>query len=283
MITIGSCFSGIGGLELGLERAIPDSVTVWQIEANKFCRKVLAKHWPKSKRYQDIREVEPDELPRVDIICGGFPCQDISLAGLGGGLDGKKSGVWYDMLRVISALRPRCIVLENVPAITNRGLCAILGQLAELGYDAEWCTISAKQMGAPHLRRRWFLVAYPNQETRQQQEPQPRCQKAQELRATSQRGTTTYTNLQRGPEPYGQPMGQKRQLERRSSEASRLHPENYWDQKAPEPVICRMDDGARNGTHRRRLDALGNAVVPQCAEYVGRQITRSGILGGYLD
>lgn len=254
MITIGSCFSGIGGLELGLERAIPDSVTVWQIEANEFCRKVLAKHWPKSKRYQDIREVEPDELPRVDIICGGFPCQDISLAGLGGGLDGKKSGLWYDMLRVISALRPRCIVLENVPVITSRGLCAILGQLAELGYDAEWCTISAKQMGAPHLRRRWFLVAYPHQEARQQQEPQPRCQEAQELRATSQRENDT-----------------------------RGRAANYWGQSAPKPVLRRVDDGTRSGTHRRRLDALGNAVVPQCAEYVGRQITRSGILGGYLD
>ena len=157
---MGSLFSGIGGLELGLERGIPGLQTVWQVEKEEFCRSVLEQHWPNAKRYNDVRTVGAHNLEPVEILCGGFPCQDISIAGKGEGLNGKRSGLWWEFYRIINELRPRVVVMENVPAITIRGLSAVVGSLAQIGYDCQWTIISAKQCGAPHLRRRWFAVAY---------------------------------------------------------------------------------------------------------------------------
>jgi len=114
---IGSLFSGIGGFELGLERAIP-SETIWQVEQDEYCQKVLKKHWPKARIYNDVRDINRETVEPVDILCGGFPCQDISIAGKGAGLNGKKSGLYWEMFRIIRDLRPRVIVMENVPAIT---------------------------------------------------------------------------------------------------------------------------------------------------------------------
>ena len=158
MITIGSLFSGIGGFELGLERAIPNSKTIWQCEQNEFCRKILKKHWPDATIYTDITKMDTQEVPFVDIMCGGFPCQDISLTGKGAGINGKKSGLWWFMHGCISRLRPSVIVLENVPAITFRGGIDVVGAITELGYDCEWGIVPAggpKGFGAPHLRKRW--------------------------------------------------------------------------------------------------------------------------------
>ena len=107
MIRIGSLFAGIGGFELGLERAISGSETIWQVEREPFCQKVLKKHWPNATIYDDVRTVGSHNLESVDILCGGFPCQDISTAGKGKGLEGEKSGLWFEMLRIISELRPR--------------------------------------------------------------------------------------------------------------------------------------------------------------------------------
>jgi len=160
MIKIGSLFAGIGGFELGLERAIPNSETIWQVEQDKFCQRVLRKHWPQSKIYNDVREVSSHNLEPVDLLYGGFPCQDISIAGKGEGLHGKKSGLWWEMHRIIRDIRPRVIVLENVSAVTFRGGLSVIGSLTELGYSCEWGIISARQFGAPHLRKRWFCVAY---------------------------------------------------------------------------------------------------------------------------
>ena len=162
MIKIGSCFSGIGGFELGLERAIPGAKTAWQIEQNKFCQKVLAKHWPNAVIYDDIKTVNTAELEKVDLLCGGFPCQDLSYAGNRKGLhDGKKSSLWFDMLKIISDIRPRVVCLENVPGIFTLGIGTVLGGLAKIGYNAEWQIIQASDFGAPHRRKRWFAIAYP--------------------------------------------------------------------------------------------------------------------------
>ncbi len=161
--TIGSLFAGIGGLELGLERAIPGARTIWQVEQDPYARRVLAKHWPEARRYSDVREVGAHNLEPVDLICGGFPCQDISTAGAGAGLDGERSGLWFEFARIIGELRPRYVVLENVSAIRIRGLGTVLGPgLAALGYDAVWDCIPASAVGAPHRRDRWFCVAYAN-------------------------------------------------------------------------------------------------------------------------
>lgn len=161
MMRIGSLFSGIGGLELGLEAAISGAHTVWQVESAPFPRSILARHWPDADRSVcDVRLAGAHNLEPVEVICGGFPCQDISTAGLGAGLDGAKSGLWTEYARIIRELRPRYVVIENVSALIVRGLERVLGTLAELGYDAEWSTLSAADVGAPHLRRRLFIIAW---------------------------------------------------------------------------------------------------------------------------
>lgn len=158
-LTIGSLFSGVGGLELGLERAGLGPV-LWQAEADSFCRGVLAEHWPDAERFIDVRHVKAGRVRVPDIVCGGFPCQDISLAGTGAGLQGKRSGLWGEFARVISELRPRFVVVENVSALRRRGLGEVLGHLASCGYDATWDCIPASAVGAPHRRDRLFVVAW---------------------------------------------------------------------------------------------------------------------------
>jgi len=159
MLTIGSLFSGIGGLELGLERAGLGPVK-WQVEIDPYCRAVLAKHWPNVERFDDVRKVGAGCLAPVDLICGGFPCQDVSVAGEGAGLAGSRSGLWREFARLAGDLRPHFVVVENVGGLVQRGLIDVLGDLAEIGMDAIWFPLSASDVGAPHERLRIFVVAY---------------------------------------------------------------------------------------------------------------------------
>lgn len=156
-----SLFSGIGGLDLGFERAGFEIVA--QVETDKFCRKVLRKHWPNVALYEDVRHVGKRNLPdAADVIMGGFPCQDISIAGKRQGIkEGTRSGLWLEFARIIGELRPRIVLLENVPAITTLDGTTVISDLAALGYDAEWGIVAASDAGAPHRRERWFCVAYP--------------------------------------------------------------------------------------------------------------------------
>lgn len=159
-----SLFSGIGGLDLGLERA--GIRTVGQVESDPWCRRVLAKHWPDVPRHDDVRTAADwwlkEERPHVDLIFGGFPCQDISNAGRRAGIDGERSGLWSEFHGLIRLLRPRWVLLENVAAILGRGAGRVFGDLAAIGYDAEWDCVPAASVGAPHLRDRWFAIAYPD-------------------------------------------------------------------------------------------------------------------------
>lgn len=156
----GSLFSGIGGLDLGFERA--GFRCAFQVESNEFCRKVLAKHWPDVPRFEDVKTVGPN-LPFCDVLIGGFPCQDVSNAGKGEGIEkGTRSGLWSEFDRIIRLVRPRYVAVENVPGLFTRGFGRVLGDLFKSGYDAEWTTLTAAQFGAPHLRERIFLVAYPD-------------------------------------------------------------------------------------------------------------------------
>jgi DNA (cytosine-5)-methyltransferase 1 len=157
-------FSGIGGFSLGLERA--GMRTVAFCESEPFCRAVLAKHWPTVPCYDDVRTLTANRLAAdgisADVICGGFPCQDISYAGKGAGLAGKRSGLWYEFHRLIAEIRPQYAFIENVSALRSRGLGEVLRSLTEIGYDAEWHCIPASAVGAPHRRDRIWIVAYPN-------------------------------------------------------------------------------------------------------------------------
>lgn len=166
-MNVGSLFAGVGGFDLGLERA--GMVVDWQVEIDPCCRAVLARHFPEARRHEDIRQVGAECLAAVDLISGGFPCQDLSAAGKGAGIDGARSGLWSEFARIVRELRPRYVLVENVPALlTGKGkrwdrapVGRVLGDLAEAGYDAEWACLSAREFGAPHLRKRVWIVAYP--------------------------------------------------------------------------------------------------------------------------
>jgi DNA (cytosine-5)-methyltransferase 1 len=160
MLTLGSLFSGIGGIELGFERTGAFK-TIWHSEIEAYPSAVLEENFPGVKNYGDITKIDWGKVERPDVLCGGFPCQDISVAGKGAGIkEGTRSGLWSEYARAIRELRPRYVVVENVPMLARRGLTRVLGDLAALGYDAEWKIVSAASVGAPHRRERLFIIAY---------------------------------------------------------------------------------------------------------------------------
>lgn len=298
-ITIGSLFSGIGGFELGLERAIPNAKTIWQCEQNKFAQKVLKKHWPDVPIYDDIKEMKHGTIDIVDIICGGFPCQDISQAGKGKGIaNGERSGLWFEMLRIIDMVRPRIAIAENVTAITQkgRGMDIVISSLAQIGYNVEWIDVRAFDEGAPHKRERIFFVAYPNQIDRHkkfgivEKEKRKISKEIQYKREHSNGswnsnpiddGTRCETSNTDGANDRQRTTPPKRMEKKNgfrcgNGKTRRVHERNYWETTPIEPPLCGMDDGISNRVDR--IKALGNAIVPQCSETIGNYIMNSGIL-----
>jgi DNA (cytosine-5)-methyltransferase 1 len=236
-------FAGIGGFSLGLERT-GGFETVAFCEIEEFPRKVLAKHWPEVPQYEDVRTLTKDILDRdgiaVDVITGGFPCQDISCAGRRAGIgEGTRSGLWSEIVRLIGELSPRYVIVENVANLLSgpseqRGgwFGRILGDLAECGYDAEWENIPASALGAPHRRERVWVVAY---------RPQERAKNGlQSILQAAGEG-----ELRRGS----------------------WRP---WVFGVHNPPVCHVDDGVPDymGGHY----AAGNAVVPRIPEMIGRAI-----------
>lgn len=234
-LTFISLFAGIGGIDLGLERAGMQCAA--QVEIDEYATRVLAKHWPNVLRHRDVRTVGVHNLPRVDVIAGGFPCQDISNAGRRAGIDGERSGLWSEYARIICELRPRYVLVENVAALLYRGLDRVLGDLASIGYDAEWSMLSACALGAPHTRERVFIVAYPHSNRRQR----------------------------------GRLCESWQRRDESSNQSTRQIQSDLW--QADHDQICGMADGLSGRLDKgRRLKGLGNAVVPQAAEFVGRLI-----------
>jgi DNA (cytosine-5)-methyltransferase 1 len=240
-------FSGIGGFSYAAERIVGGFETVAFVEREPYCQQILHKHWPSVPIYDDITAFNPEPYS-ADVVCGGFPCQDISTAGKQAGIkEGTRSGLFYELMRVIRLVRPRYVVLENVSAIISNGLDAVLGELAASGFDAEWACIPASAVGACHQRDRWWLVAYANNtgmEAARSKQQSARLEQHREL------GFTANTSSER--------------LERRwacGSTAKQLCPD--WGGYTSKPVLCRGDDGLSNRVER--LKALGNAVVPQVA------------------
>jgi DNA (cytosine-5)-methyltransferase 1 len=208
-------FSGIGGFSLGLERAGMKTVAFCEIEP--YCRAVLRKHWPDVPIYDDVRTLtaarlaadgilsvadtdDQGELQQgriigqerrwscysgIDAICGGFPCQDISVAGKGAGIEGERSGLWSEYARIIGEVRPRYVIVENVAALLGRGLSRVLGDLAALGYNAEWHCIPASAVSAPHRRDRLWIMAYASGSERRQDDSS--CGRVQWADSLSQR------------------------------------------------------------------------------------------------
>lgn len=237
-----SLFAGIGGFDLGLERT-GGFETVAFCEINEFCRRVLAKNWPRVPCYEDVRTLTGDTLDGVgigvDVIVGGFPCQDLSTSGTGDGLDGERSGLWHEFKRLIGELRPSYVVLENSPELLDGWLGDILSSLASLGYDAEWECIPASAVGAPHFRDRLWLVAY-----------------AHGFGPSGQGGLNL--TLRQEAAPFGEAA-----------------PLVVSVQRSTVPFVCGRHDGLPPKLGRSALEALGNAVVPQIPELIGRAILQA--------
>ena len=275
-------FAGIGGFSYAAEKLIGGFETTQFIEIDPFCQKVLKKHWPHVPIHDDIRTFTAKPF-QYQVITGGFPCQDISVAGLQKGItEETRSGLFFELMRVIRMVRPQYVVLENVAAIINRGLDIVLRELSEAGYDAEWSVISASSVGACHQRSRWWLVAYPNDnglpptekcelngETsdRTQERQNQSCQSERSSEPSSSRAiqsSTEFTNsYSKGMERRKFTINTKMQKTGFTWQSNTPHLSPEWRSYVSKSVLCRGDDGLRNRVDRLR--SLGNSVVPQCA------------------
>lgn len=265
-------FSGIGGFSIGLEKAGFETVAFCEID--KKARAVLKKHWPNVQIFEDVSQLTKEKLDEhgisVDVICGGFPCQDISVAGRGAGLEGQRSGLWYEYHRLIKELTPQWVIIENVSALRSRGLDAVLRSLFEIGYDAEWHCIPASAVGAPHRRDRVWVVAYPSGGERE-----PRT-KEQRLLRTLQKDWSVDNYISGRGETYADNVGNTtsaglpnwaNQSLGKSETEPKFKRSDWW---AVEPDVGRVAYGVRGRVDR--LKQLGNAVVPQIPELIGMAI-----------
>lgn len=233
-------FSGIGGFSLGLE-STGGFETIAFCEIDPFCRSILEKHWPGVKIYEDVKDKSIKKI-QADVIVGGFPCQDISSAGKGAGIRGAKSSIWFAMFDAIKAIRPAWVVVENSANLRTRGLREILLQFAAIGYDVEWSTFSARWAGAPHIRKRLYLVAY----------------------------------------PHGKGLHQPRLVRQRSGGAARrrrFRATNAWHSKIRingrpiKPGLRPLVDGVSDRlVWANQIKACGNSLIPQIVHHIGKQI-----------
>ena len=282
-ITFGSLFAGIGGFDLGFERA--GMTCKWQVEIDDYANRVLKKHWPEVSRHRDIKTFPPSPESdwSVDVICGGFPCQDISYVGKGAGLDGERSGLFFDAIRVVRELRPRVVCMENVAALLTRGLDVVVGTLAEIGYRVEWHCIPAAHVGAPHIRDRVFIHAYRNSESTlpvnaeaSRGEGSIPDTESERLRKRWPRGIAGVGEGKENAATLADTIGPGLEIEPRKPgdhdeeqpAAKRSGDKREW--WAVEPDVGRVAHGVPKRVDRLR--GLGNAVVPQVAELVGRMI-----------
>jgi DNA (cytosine-5)-methyltransferase 1 len=263
-LTVGSLFSGIGGLDLGLERAGMN--VIWQSEIDPYACRVLSKHWPEVPNHGDIKAINWGDVVRPDVICGGYPCQPFSNAGKRRGEDDPRH-LWPWVRDAISELRPRYAILENVRGHLSMGGLTVIGELASIGYDAEWRIVSAASVGAPHRRDRLIIVAYPNNtrpHTTQVYSTDTRINALSGFRGCSQNvGNANSQGRQRGS-----------QLQKAVSERCRFNQSStsrgWSNQWQFEPNVGRVANGIPNRVDRLR--GLGNAVVPQVAEVIGRLV-----------
>lgn len=158
---VGSLFAGIGGFDLGFERAGGFEIA-WQCEIDPNKRAALAKWWPYCERFEDITTLDPSQLSAVDVVTAGFPCQDNASCGRRAGLAGRKSGLWSYVPAILRTTRPRYVLVENPPGVLKRGASVVLADLAELGFNAEWDVLPAAVVGSPQLRARVWILAYPS-------------------------------------------------------------------------------------------------------------------------
>lgn len=261
MLKVLDLFSGIGGFSLGLERT-GGFQTVAFCEIGEYPRAVLTANWPGVPLYDDVRTLTADRLAAdgiaVDAICGGFPCQDVSDAGPRTGISGARSGLWFEYARLIGEIKPQWVIIENVLALRYRGLGSVLRSLHEIGYDAEWHCIPACAIGAPHIRDRIWIVAYPT---------------------GSRPHASALAGLHQEAARPGARNGESERLCDPRMEGTVAVPDpgalveiglsNQWE---TEPDVARVGNGLPSKLVASGIAALGNAVVPQIVEMIGKSI-----------
>lgn len=270
---VGSLFAGIGGFDIGFEAA--GFKTAWQVEIDPVCRAVLCDRFPRARQLEDVRQVGAENLSRVDVIVGGFPCQDLSTAGRRRGLEGERSGLFFEVIRILDELRPQWVVLENVTGLLHskdgRDFQTVIGALAQCGYVGYWRVLNAQYFGVPTRRRRVFLVAglgaHPPIEFLADTTPvgtfsgPPRP-----TRYPAEISGWTYPTLLSGRSPAQIDLGG----------SGLVAVENGWDQmvswqrEAEDNGFCLGLDAANFA----EAHAAGNAVVPQVAEWIARHLMR---------
>ena len=271
-------FAGIGGFSYAATKLVGGYRTTQFIEIDPFCQKILKKHFPFTPIHDDIRTFTA--IPgQYDVICGGFPCQSISVAGNRAGItEESRSGIFYELMRVIRMVRPRFVVLENVAAILNNGLDIVLGELSQAGYDAEWSVISASSLGACHRRSRWWCVAYTNDygsptssisgfdDQTNNDTSQRTNQTSKSSRSIESADSGVIQSFTKPTDSNGKRLQRENfsQMEREiwtKGITRRLNPD--WRSYASKPILRRGDDGLSYRVDRTK--ALGNSVVPQVA------------------
>jgi DNA (cytosine-5)-methyltransferase 1 len=301
-LNVGSLFSGVGGIELGFDRAGGFS-TNWFVECEPYAQAILRKRFPDAIIYDDVTKIDFRSVPKVDVLTGGFPCQDISNAGKRVGIEGSRSSLWKYYVEAIRVLRPKYALIENVSALIGRGLDVVLADLAQIGYDAEWHCISASCVGAPHRRDRVFVigvrtvnVAYScrvgNKASMGQEECErndEKCSCSEPARAGDDVAYASADGFQGGCAYEGGLVGcceerrvfqsaggniqadvsdcDRQGLQGEKSEAGSFARRGWW---AVEPDVGRVVDGVSFRVDR--IKCLGNAVVPQCAEIFAKAI-----------
>tara|TARA_B100000131_G_scaffold321786_1_gene373716 strand:- start:15644 stop:16549 length:906 start_codon:yes stop_codon:yes gene_type:complete len=283
-LTILDTFSGIGGFSYAAERLVGGFETTQFVENNPYCQKILKKHWPNVPIHDDIKTYTAKPF-QFDVLCGGFPCQDLSVGGQRQGITPEtRSGLFFELVRIIRLVRPRYILLENVSALLNFGMDIVLGELSEAGYDCEWSVISAEQRGACHKRERIWIIAYPKHNglftaerigfnDKTDSDTQKGSKKIRESKGSSKpRDSRTFQQVTESTDPMfkglqgrrGKSKLQKDSGERQiiwRSQPHLLNPD--WKGYVSEPTVRRGNDGLSNRVDRLR--ALGNSIVPAVA------------------
>lgn len=292
---IGSLFTGVAGLEMGILMEESDAEVIWQAECDPHALAVLEHHFPLVQRFDDVRKINAS-VTRPDVICGGFPCQDVSLAGARAGLSGERSGLWWEFRRIVRTLRPRLVFIENVHGGRRGWLPTVRRSLWKVGYASLSLRVRACDAGAPHRRARCFLLAYAVRE-HQRNEPEWAS------RANGTRAAVAVDDGAAGiaADADGEPGNTRRSQPRRHFEAGRAEPGSpsppwisrdanrgwqlqpggsvgeqwRWTRHADgwafEPPVPGVDDGTPGRVDRERL--CGNAVVPQAAALAWRTLT----------
>ena len=283
-LTVGSLFSGIGGLDLGLERA--GMRVIWQSEIDPYACRVLKKHWKDVPNHGNIKEIDWDNVERPDVICGGYPCQPFSQAGKRQGTDDPRH-LFPWVLEAISRLRPRYAILENVRGHLSLGGTTVIASLASIGYDAEWRVVSAASVGAAHRRDRLFIVSYPNSSNAPNGRECTSVQGSCRGRSDDRRGSQCnfgQVSLGSSGKTSSEVPDHERQRDGEywiANDVTKISGRGVFDSQGKEgydgwkwweaePRVDRVAYGVPNRVDRLR--GLGNAVVPQVAEVIGRLV-----------